>query len=379
MDSDRADPPDSYAYSSSPRGQFMKDNFEILATIGKGGYGSVMKVRHKMDGKIYALKKISTSNIEGERLEDVKKEVWNLSLLQHNNVVKYHSSWILRGNEDSPASSSQGSSDMQYSYHNSDSPTRTEQMSHSSTKDGDQFSRGYKDLLGLNLQRLDSNANGTHTVPDLVPFVYIQMEFCTNTLKQCIEENLYTEKRDVRRIVREMLSGLNYIHGQGIIHRDLKPENIFITNEGTIKIGDFGLSTRRPDHDDESRKLTGDIGSDLYMAPEVKNGGKYDQKCDLYSLGMIYFELIHPPFKTQSERIAVLNNLRKEEILFPPDWEVPDWETELKHIRRLLNHSPEKRNLEQFELRMFSELAISRKSKPKTRPKPYARTSSITK
>ena len=379
MDSDTADPPDPYVYSSSPRGQFMLDNFEILDNIGKGGYGSVMKVRHNMDGKIYALKNISTSNIEGERLEDVKKEVWNLSLLQHNNVVKYHSSWILRGNEDSSASSSQGSSDMQSSYHNSDSPTRTEQMSHSSTKAGDEFSRGWKEELGLNLQRLDSNANGTHTVPDLVPFVYIQMEFCTNTLKQCIEENLYTEKRDVRRIVREMLSGLNYIHDQGIIHRDLKPENIFITKEGTIKIGDFGLSTRRPDLDDESRKLTGDIGSDLYMAPEVKNGGKYDQKCDLYSLGMIYFELIHPPFKTQSERIAVLNNLRKEEILFPPDWEVPDWETELKHIRRLLNHSPEKRNLEQFELRMFSELAISRKSKPKTRPKPYARTSSITK
>ncbi len=71
------------------------------------------------------------------------------------------------------------------------------------------------------------------------------MEFCErNTLHQLIKTGALVQDEDERwRIFRQILEGLNNIHHQGIIHRDLKPSNIFISREGHVKIGDFGLAT----------------------------------------------------------------------------------------------------------------------------------------
>eukprot|EP01087_Luapelamoeba_hula_P021459 TRINITY_DN7508_c0_g1_i2.p1 TRINITY_DN7508_c0_g1~~TRINITY_DN7508_c0_g1_i2.p1 ORF type:complete len:1685 (-),score=296.46 TRINITY_DN7508_c0_g1_i2:8-5062(-) len=157
--------------------------------------------------------------------------------------------------------------------------------------------------------------------------LYIQMEYCPlNTLKQEIDK--HPSEDQTWRLFRQILEGLNHIHLQGIIHRDLKPVNIFLDANGDIKIGDFGLATTgsnrvtRSDITasfDLNSSLTVGIGTPIYCSPEQqKEGAHYDQKVDLYSLGIILFEMCYP-FATAGERAEVLMNLRKH--VFPPGFE----------------------------------------------------------
>lgn len=116
---------------------------------------------------------------------------------------------------------------------------------------------------------------------------------------------------------------MKYIHDQKIIHRDLKPENILLQND-VAKIGDFGLATTTvcpckegADQQLTERSYTHDIGSPLYSAPEIHS--KYDEKIDIYSLGIILFEMCYPKMNTAMERIETLMKLRMKEINFPND------------------------------------------------------------
>ena len=324
------------ASTSSPslECQFVEKNYEILGKLGRGGFGSVFKVKHRLDQKIYALKKVRISVLD-ERL-NIQKEVEHLSVLNHKHIVQYGYSFMVE--ESDPHPSSQGISKAECQI-----PSTPDENIQRET-DGTSFSRIWaKDVFGI-----DSNGNDLASQVAVIPFVYIQMEFCPTTLRKCIEENRYTEAWEVARIISQIFEALTFIHSKGIIHRDLKPENIFITDSGLAKIGDFGLSTRLPD--DRSKSLTDPVGSNLYMAPEVKNSKNYDHRCDMYSFGIVYFETIHPPFRTQAERIEVLSNLRKEEIQFPSDWKFFDWENQTQQIRRLLHHAPDRRILLEYEL-----------------------------
>ncbi|SSD60148.1 related to Serine/threonine-protein kinase GCN2 [Saccharomycodes ludwigii] len=197
--------------------------------------------------------------------------------------------------------------------------------------------------------------------------LYIQMEYCENrTLYDLIHaENLSRQKDEYWRLFRQMLEALSYIHSQGIIHRDLKPMNIFIDESLNIKIGDFGLATNihKPvellkldsiasangttSTSTANTNITGDltsaIGTALYVASEVLTGhGQYNEKIDMYSLGIIFFEMIYP-FSTGMERVNVIRRLRSPSIDFPSDFDQHKFKTEKKIIKSLLNHDPNKR------------------------------------
>jgi len=120
------------------------------------------------------------------------------------------------------------------------------------------------------------------------------------------------------------------IFSQGLIHRDLKPSNIFFAPDGSIKIGDFGLVTAMKEdtgHESDpsgatngnvllhTRKHTDQVGTQLYMSPEQIEGKRYNHKVDIYSLGLIFFELLCP-FGTDMQQVTVLSRLKKGE--FPP-------------------------------------------------------------
>ena len=89
-----------------------------------------------------------------------------------------------------------------------------------------------------------------------------------------------------------------HIHSASIVHRDLKPENIFVDNNGDVRIGDFGLArpgqyTSTPGRPETTNAVswTKDVGTAWYVAPEVRSGklGSYNEKADLYSLGIIFY------------------------------------------------------------------------------------------
>ena len=97
-------------------------------------------------------------------------------------------------------------------------------------------------------------------------------------------------------VAKETCRGLEYAHSRGIIHRDLKPGNVWLTEEGTAKIGDFGLAVAL----DRSRLTTEGmmVGTVSYMPPEQAMGGEVTPRSDLYSLGAMLYEMVtgRPPF-----------------------------------------------------------------------------------
>jgi serine/threonine-protein kinase len=89
------------------------------------------------------------------------------------------------------------------------------------------------------------------------------------------------------RIIKDVLSGIQYAHEQDVLHLDIKPSNIMITKAGEIKIIDFGISTGFM----EANKGTV-MGSPLYMSPEQTEGYDIDNRTDIYSLGITFFQML---------------------------------------------------------------------------------------
>uniref|UniRef100_A0A3Q4AEI9 non-specific serine/threonine protein kinase n=1 Tax=Mola mola TaxID=94237 RepID=A0A3Q4AEI9_MOLML len=187
--------------------------------------------------------------------------------------------------------------------------------------------------------------------PLIAHYLYIQMEYCEkSTLRDTIDHGLHWDQNRLWRLFREILDGLAYIHQQGMIHRDLKPVNIFLDSQDHVKIGDFGLATDHPANaagkfeveennsavmskQDPTDNMTGMVGTALYVSPEVQGNTKatYNQKVDLFSLGIILFEMSYRPMTTGAERISVLSQLRGPSI-FPEDFSTSE---QVKQVRVL--------------------------------------------
>jgi translation initiation factor 2-alpha kinase 3 len=172
----------------------------------------------------------------------------------------------------------------------------------------------------------DDSSRDVHQL-EAPTYLFIQMQLCRKeSLKDWLAQNVRNrQQRVVSNYFQQVLEAVMYVHQKGLMHRDLKPSNIFFSLEGSVKVGDFGLVTGaafsgsqgslkglKPPADDGVRH-TGNIGSHFYMGPEQAAGKRYDQKVDIYSLGVIFFEL-HYPFVTEMERVKVLENLRQRDI-----------------------------------------------------------------
>lgn len=125
---------------------------------------------------------------------------------------------------------------------------------------------------------------------DFNHYFYIMTEFCEGgTLFSFLEENKNYKMDEFRvwKILIEILSGLKFIHAKNYLHLDLKPANIFVTFEGSLKIGDFGLATKLPILEKDF-DLEGDRN---YIAPELINDKIYTPFADIFSVGLIVLEI----------------------------------------------------------------------------------------
>jgi len=142
--------------------------------------------------------------------------------------------------------------------------------------------------------------------------VYITMGLYEGqTLRERIAERPL-KLEDAIDITSQIAKGLAKAHEQKIIHRDIKPANIFITNEGQVKILDFGLAKL---HGQTKLTMTGTtLGTVSYMAPEQARGDEVDHRADIWSLGVLMYEMLtgQQPFKGEHEQAVIYSILNEE-------------------------------------------------------------------
>jgi serine/threonine-protein kinase len=136
----------------------------------------------------------------------------------------------------------------------------------------------------------------------------ISMEyFPSHTLSGEIPNSKPMDLRKVLKYSRDIATGMNVAHQAGVIHRDLKPANILVNNEGLLKIVDFGVAAAAASGDTQLTKTGYVIGSTKYMAPEQILGKKVDQTADIYSVGVIMYEMATgiPPY-SRGDHMSVM-------------------------------------------------------------------------
>ncbi len=118
--------------------------------------------------------------------------------------------------------------------------------------------------------------------------------FAMEYVDGCTIEDYVQHGSDIRlgqalKLMRQLLGGLAYAHAQGVIHRDIKPSNLLVTRDGRLKITDFGIAKIGSLQQTQTGLM---IGTPAYMAPERYLGADTDQRCDVYSAGVVFFELL---------------------------------------------------------------------------------------
>lgn len=136
----------------------------------------------------------------------------------------------------------------------------------------------------------------------------ISMEyFPSHTLSGEIPDNKPMDIGKALRFSRDMATGMTIAHQAGVIHRDLKPANILVNEEGLLKIVDFGVAAAASSGDTQLTKTGYVIGSPKYMAPEQILGKKVDETADVYSIGVIMYEMVTgvPPY-SRGDHMSVM-------------------------------------------------------------------------
>jgi serine/threonine protein kinase len=267
--------------------------YEEQQKLGAGGMGTVYKVRNKADHQLYAVKKFHGTRNSGDTL---------IMQYDHPNIVRYYGCFF------GPSSGfeSEESDDSDWL------PTESQQTAESRS-------------LGSPLRE-----RPTHSV------ILVMHYYPGGTLRGYMDRRKKVDPTANMRFVLELAAGLQYLHKQGVIHRDLKPSNIYLTAEDRIKIGDFDLATQHEPFARHSKR----VGTPAYVSPEQWVGHDYDFHTDIWSLGLIMFEL-YCDFHTVMERDRTLTALRQSQLIPAQLWAAYPREMEL--VQQLAQPVPSKR------------------------------------
>ena len=143
-------------------------------------------------------------------------------------------------------------------------------------------------------------------------YFYIVMEYANDgdlskkikTQKNKIIGDKYFSEEKIMQYFYQICRGLQYIHSKNIIHRDIKSQNIFLMKNGKIKIGDFGIAKALTNTKNNATTI---IGTPYYFSPEIINGEPYNYKTDIWSLGVVLYEMCCLKLPFESNNIAQLS------------------------------------------------------------------------
>ncbi len=178
----------------------------------------------------------------------------------------------------------------------------------------DRFLQEYETIADMdhpNIVRIyDLGVSDTHA--------HIAMEYLDGgDLRLKIENGM--QERDAVRFLRQIASALSAVHQKHVLHRDLKPGNIMLRKDGSVALIDFGLAKRVRLEVAITDK--GEIfGTPYYMSPEQGHGGDVDERSDIYSLGVIFFEMLtgEKPYKGGTAMGIIYKHARAPVPLLPP-------------------------------------------------------------
>jgi serine/threonine protein kinase len=228
-------------------------DFSIVDRLGKGGEATVYSAVHRLDQKIYAVKRVRFPL--SVRPEMVINECQLMVNLEHPNVVRYHTSWV-------------------------------------------EFD--FPEGRGTDVQILPTDF-----------LFYVQMELCSEA--SFADHCKSMDRRGRVALIKEVCAGVQYLHSVGVIHRDLKPSNILIGLDGRPKIVDFGISVPRLNCAIGADKPI-ESSTPMYASPEHCDAAKLSTAVDVYSLGVIMMVVLGD-FGTRMEECKAVNGLKKERVL----------------------------------------------------------------
>ena len=254
------------------------NHFQVLEMLGEGGFGKVYKAQRHLDKQIYAIKVIRIKVGVSKDLKEHKafREVSSMTLLNSKQLLRYYDCWLEPELEELPEQTVDSDSESSLESSPLEEPYYTLQLN-------------------------------------------IQMEYSSGiTLKDWLQRN----NREVNRrenclIFRQLLKGVLHIHQNNFVHRDLKPANIFIKENLSVKIGDFGLAVINHIQSNEvcstfKKQHSSNVGSPMYLAPEQENSFEYNEKVDVFPLGLILLELCSKA-ETLHEKYILLEGLRSHQ------------------------------------------------------------------
>jgi serine/threonine protein kinase len=215
----------------------------------------------------------------------------------------------------------------------------------------------------------EARAAGSLTHPNIVTIFeteqengryFIVMEYLEgDNLRQKMDREGPLPPDEAVRIATQVLDGLAHAHSKGVIHRDIKPENIHILPTGLVKITDFGIARLKYE---PNLTMDGQIfGTPSYMSPEQVQGGAIDEHSDLFSVGVILYEMLagYKPFQGDSV-ITITYNIVHTEPPSPPSIPAPlEWV-----IRKALRKNPAERFHSALEMKQALENALAQLHAP---------------
>lgn len=185
-------------------------------------------------------------------------------------------------------------------------------------------------------------------------------------LQDLIREEIVFDEDEIIKIGIDICNALSYAHKLGYLHRDVKPGNIYRTASGVYQLGDFGV-TRKSSLSNELMTI---VGTTVYMAPEVALGNAYDARADLYSLGMVLYQLMngnHLPMTSEKSNFEERHNavIRRIEGVRIPKLSKGNKKL-IKCILKACHHNPIKRyqSADEFSA-SISDIYINKKHKRK--------------
>jgi beta-lactam-binding protein with PASTA domain/predicted Ser/Thr protein kinase len=185
------------------------------------------------------------------------------------------------------------------------------------------------------------------------PLPYIVMEYIKGqTLREVLQSEGRITPQRASEIVAEVCAALEYSHRAGIIHRDIKPGNVMLTGDGAVKVMDFGIARAIAATTSTVTATAAVMGTAQYLSPEQARGENVDARSDLYSAGVLFYELLtgRPPFTGDSPVAIAYQHVREDPA--PPSTSEPDLPPDLDAVvLKALAKNPDNRYQSAQEMR----------------------------